>query len=485
MDKLTYTLLYDPDCYGRVMGLLNRYQQLDNFDWDDVERFLMELDEDESALLEQAIKLHSTGELNLPAPKQNPNLATTQQQSHDTIAILTEVFQKLLEAQVPSGTANSPQTSKPAPSEDLTIEELAKRFIEYKKTSNTVGTLQSTNSKIGLFVKILSEHHDGKAPTVSQLNTANIRHYRDTLVTIPAQRKGFPPQATVNDWIRANKPPLSAKTAKDNTVLIGEFLTWIESDGYPITAGLKTILNQVKKPRKEQTQRRQPFSEQQLKALFESNTYQNGLFKRGSEFWVPLLALFTGARMSELLQLHILDISQHEGIWVIDINTDDEKRVKTEAGSRLVPIHSQLIELGFLDYITERKKNSNLLFPEEERNKQGKFHAYSTRFNRGKEQLGVIKAENKRLDFHSFRHTVRTALTNASVQESLIDDIIGHKTQGASIGKKVYTHTQLVPQKKEAIEKLKYTIDFSKIKSWNKQPLMQILRDPALKKAKS
>ncbi|WP_394753723.1 site-specific integrase [Crenothrix sp.] len=485
MDELTYKLLNDPSCYGRTMGLLKRYQQMEDFSWNVVEQFLMELGEDESALLEQAIKQHDLGNLNLPAPKQNTNLAITQQNSNDPLAIALAMLQKLLEAQSSGGTVISSQTSKLNPNEDLTLDELAKRFIDSKKASYKPGTVVSTKSKIGLFVKILTEHNHENVPTLSQLNPDSIRHYRDTLLKIPAYRQSFPHNATINDWIRANKPPISAKTAKDSAALIGEFLTWIEADGYPITKSLKTILNQVKKPRKEQTDCRQPFSEGQLKTLFESETYQKGLFKTGAEFWTPLLALFTGARMSELLQLHITDIRQHENIWVIDINTDDEKQVKTESSHRLIPIHSWLIKLEFLNYVNERGKNSNRLFPEEDRNAHGKFHAYSTRFNRWKEQLGVIKAENQLLDFHSFRHTVRTALTDASVQESLIDDIIGHKTQGASIGKRVYTHTQLVPQKKEAIEKLNYAIDFNKIRPWNKHKLIQILRDPTLKRAKS
>ena len=486
MDELTYRLLNDPSCYGRAMGLLKRYQQMGNLSWSDVEQFLMELGEDESALLDRAIELHGHEGMNLPSfYKQNNNQSATQQISHDAITPLINFLQKVFEAQLPNGTANNIQTSKPHPNEDLHIDELGKRFLDSKKASNKIGTLDSTKAKIALFVKILSEHHNGKIPTSSQLDPPSIRHFRDTLLKIPAHRQSFPHDATVNDWIRSNKPAISAKTAKDTACLIAEFLTWIETDGYPIARGLTSILGQIKKPRKNQTDSRQPFSEHQLKKLFESNDYQAGLFKRGSDFWVPLLALFTGARMSELLQLHIADIRIQEGIRVIDINADDEKQIKTDAGSRLVPIHSQLIELGFLNYVAERGKIGKLLFPEESRNTQGKFHAYSTRFNRWKEQLEVFKAENERLDFHSFRHTVRTALTNASVQESLIDDIIGHKTQGASIGRKVYTHTQLVPQKKEAIEKLQYPIDFKKIKPWDKHKFIQLLKNPSLKKAKT
>ena len=79
------------------------------------------------------------------------------------------------------------------------------------------------------------------------------------------------------------------------------------------------------------------------------------------------------------------------------------------------------------------------------------------------------------LDFHSFRHTVRTKLTEASVDEFLINDIVGHASEGSSIGRRTYTHTQLIPQKKEAIEKIVYALEFSKLKPWNRCRFMRDL----------
>jgi intergrase/recombinase len=63
---------------------------------------------------------------------------------------------------------------------------------------------------------------------------------------------------------------------------------------------------------------------------------------------------------------------------------------------------------------------------------------------------------------------VRTRLTEASIPEDLIDDIIGHASTSGSIGRRVYTHSQLIPQKKEAIEKIPCPLDFSKLKPWDR-----------------
>jgi len=67
MDELTYRLLNDPGCHCRAMGLLKHYQQMGDLSWSEVEQFLMELGESESTLLDQAIKLHEHGVMNLPS----------------------------------------------------------------------------------------------------------------------------------------------------------------------------------------------------------------------------------------------------------------------------------------------------------------------------------------------------------------------------------------------------------------------------------
>ena len=84
---------------------------------------------------------------------------------------------------------------------------------------------------------------------------------------------------------------------------------------------------------------------------------------------------------------------------------------------------------------------------------------------------GLLSGDGEMLDFHSFRHTVRTQLANASVPEFLIDNIIGHTS--TSVGKTVYTHTQLIPQKKEAIKKITYDMDFSKLNPWDRCRFMR------------
>jgi integrase len=378
----------------------------------------------------------------------------------------------------PSLTESTPSHNKSFEIEDdLPIDVIADKFLLQKKNSLALGSYTSLESKLRQFVLIVTQRNKNQTPLVSKLTPGTIRHYRDLLVQIPKHRNGIS-NVTYTDMIKMGLPPISQKTAKDTCNVVSEFLNYCQVEQYPIYSDLKSVLSTVKKPKSKDTKQRLQFSDDQLRMLFESEEYRLGKFKKPSEFWTPLIALFTGARLGEILQLHLCDIKQVEGIWVFDLNDEGDKQLKSENSSRLVPIHSRLLDLGILDFVSFRRKlkKSANLFPEEPRKIDGKFDNYSKRFRTYKNRVGIETGDDQMIDFHSFRHTVRTKLVEASVHESLIDDIIGHSSASASIGKKIYTHSNLIPQKKEAIELLSYKINFEKMKPWNKTKMMILLR---------
>jgi integrase len=448
---------------------LSRYKNVEHLPWDRVEELLITLEDDEAVLLEKAIEFkkveqHELHRLTAEVELLKQTVKSLSSQPSTTVSTLPEPVQT--------------QESSSDREDDLPIDQIAEKFLQYKKGNVAAGSFTSYENKIRQFIQIVTEFNKNKTPTVSKLSPTIIRNYRDVLLKIPKNRNGISNKITHAEMIKMGLPPISQKTAKDTCNLVGEFLNYCEIEQYPITPALKTVLSSVKKPKSKDTQHRIPYSAEQLKLLFESIDYTQGKFKKPSEFWTPLIALFTGARLGEILQLHIGDIREAEGVWVFDLNDEGDKQLKSESSTRIVPIHSQLIDLGFLEFVTLRKqlKKDARLFPEEPRKTDGKFDNYSKRFRTYRNRVGITKDDDEMLDFHSFRHTIRTKMVEASVQESLIDDIIGHSSAGASIGKKVYTHSQLIPQKKEAIEKIIYEIDFTKIRPWNKSKLMQIMR---------
>ena len=113
-------------------------------------------------------------------------------------------------------------------------------------------------------------------------------------------------------------------------------------------------------------------------------------------------------------------------IWVINLNADSEdKSIKTEAGNRIIPLHPQLLELGFIDYVIHiRQSKKSKLFPQLKwRSSTGFGTKISRWFARYLKRLG-IKQRGK--NFHSFRHTVVNRLSTQQVYEPFIKELIGH-----------------------------------------------------------
>ena len=139
--------------------------------------------------------------------------------------------------------------------------------------------------------------------------------------------------------------------------------------------------------------------------------------------WVGLIGLYHGARAGEIAQLRKSEVKLDKASnrWYMVI-TNQAGSVKTQDSNRLVPLHKRLIELGFLDYFEDIE--SPLLFPKINNSKMTQW------LYRVLERAGVDRFDDLGLkrDFHSFRHTViTTLLRNTTVNESIVQAIVGHK----------------------------------------------------------
>lgn len=146
---------------------------------------------------------------------------------------------------------------------------------------------------------------------------------------------------------------------------------------------------------------------------------------------MPLIALFSGARLNEICQLRTEDVRTADGILCINIDeTDGTMKVKSEAGRRAVPVHHELIRLGFADYQARMAKSgSTRLFPGLERGAGG---YYSDNFTKWygrwlKRTLSESVVERDGLTFHSFRHGFKDAMRDAGLEEAIQNRIIGHE----------------------------------------------------------
>jgi integrase len=140
-------------------------------------------------------------------------------------------------------------------------------------------------------------------------------------------------------------------------------------------------------------------------------------------------------------------------VWVIDVHNGGQNKLKNESAARLIPVHSELVRLGFLDYV--RALRAGPLFPGLKRreSKGGKVGArVGELFRKRLVRLGM---KRDGLVFHSFRHTVAGRLDAAEVRQSDAARILGHAVAGMSFG----TYSQEGPGLKVVagvVEKIRY-----------------------------
>jgi len=205
-----------------------------------------------------------------------------------------------------------------------------------------------------------------------------------------------------------------------------------------------------------------PYTIDELNKVFGSETFTSATVKerirpakhnfKSAMRWIPLIGLFGGMRSNEICQLRKSDVQRKDGIWVFNVSADHESQtVKTEAAIRIVPIHSEIIRCGFLDYV--KALPDGQLWPAlRPGGVDGKLNNYfSKRFPAFRRKWGVTRA---RVSFHSFRKNVAQALKDARATPAETAELIGHE-QGFTFG--TYAPLQLpMPALKELIERVKY-----------------------------
>ena len=135
--------------------------------------------------------------------------------------------------------------------------------------------------------------------------------------------------------------------------------------------------------------------------------------------WVPWLCAYTGARVGEMCQLRKQDVRREGERWVITI-TPEAGTVKTKE-LREVPLHSHLIELGFVSFVDNAA--GGYLFANV---RPGKKPSRGGIANRVREFVRTAVPDPKVAPNHGWRHLLMTIGFEFGVQERVLDAISGH-----------------------------------------------------------
>lgn len=229
-------------------------------------------------------------------------------------------------------------------------------------------------------------------------------------------------------------------SANTNTKLsrLRTLLQWAHDNDY---ATLNAALGIKIRDAGSAADKRKPFDLAALNAIFGSPVYKDNyrpIQGRGeAAYWLPLLALFTGARMEELGQLRISDIREipfpdasglMKSAWFLSITSDADQglKLKTASSERVVPIHSTLASLGFLKYVEQVKAVGHVrVFPDLKSGAYGRLTAkWGEWFGRYKRvDCGIV---DNRMVFHSFRHTFKDYCRAAHIEEGVQRQLMGH-----------------------------------------------------------
>ncbi len=157
-------------------------------------------------------------------------------------------------------------------------------------------------------------------------------------------------------------------------------------------------------------------------------------------YWVPVLGVYTGARITELAQLLVADVFQKAGLWRIAfrVTYPEWQSLKNKPSKREIPLHPELIRLGFLDYCQAmREAGHDRLFPRVQVSKLNNAGgSLSSWFSKIKASVGWGSEHT----FHSFRHGVETMLKRAKEPKSHIDRYTGHGAK--DVADRDYTHLE-------------------------------------------
>ncbi|WP_345537693.1 site-specific integrase [Variovorax defluvii] len=184
-------------------------------------------------------------------------------------------------------------------------------------------------------------------------------------------------------------------------------------------------------PRRESSVDRRRFEVSELAILFNSPVYLGQHKLKGqvkeSAYWAPLLGPFVGARIEEIAQLRIADILRINGVWCIRIeNLEHDQRTKNMGSHRLVPMHKEVIQCGFLSYVAKQKlAGQTHVFPSQRNT--NKYRLWSNALTKWfGSYMNRIGLEDPRLVYHSFRFTFKRQCTVCGISDEVRDALTGH-----------------------------------------------------------
>lgn len=273
-------------------------------------------------------------------------------------------------------------------------------------------------------------------------------------------------KAIENAWLKPKLAEISAvngskNTAKKSLSFIRKFIEWAAHEDQKYTPVALTLSVSRVKDRSYI-----PFDSDDLRNIF---TSLPDYAEEAWQFWIPVIELYTGARISEVASLKTEYFFRSGSIDVMHLDG-----TKTDAAMRDIPIHPDLLKIGLHDLVESRRSlNKEMLFDLPYSTQNGFGAKPSKDFTKFKALLGIT---NDRKCSHSFRHNMVHHMT-----ENEIENIqarcayVGHDAGGLG------THVKSYSQNAVSLRLINNTVvsklDFMKCYDW--EPDIEVLKAKA------
>lgn len=328
------------------------------------------------------------------------------------------------------------------------------KFLDFKKPAWGLGQQKKMATTCGAFIDLMND------PIIGSIDRELMREYDAKLRKMPANRYDAARRHGTNNAAellalaeKHGEQRLSPRSVEDYLSKLSEFYRWAVTEDYFNKNPADKIFQKVRGTKKRAQDDRQQFNTEDLNTIFSAEWFREGGGRRNKHlrfsdfrpyyYWLPLLGLYTGARLNELSQLYLSDIIEYDiERFYISINEDDtnetssdepakgsDKSIKNGNSKRDIPLHSKLIELGLPKYIEALKASGNeRLFPELRFDKvKGYGKAAGRWFNERFLGIQLSFERDGKKTFHSFRHTFITSLKNKGIPENIINEFSGHQ----------------------------------------------------------
>jgi len=315
-----------------------------------------------------------------------------------------------------STTEDIPDLSPPS----YTLSEIAEKYCDIQ-LENGDWKEQTFKANTAIY-KVLFRIIDKDTP-ISSITRIHLTDMKSKIRKLPTNmNKHARYKEKTIDQILAMKDitPLSKTTLDKYITRISGLFNWAEIEGYMDRSIAKRLSDG---PDTEAT--RLPFSLEDIRVIFHKDNFNE--FPVASNYWVPIIGLYSGARLNEICQLFLQDIQIVDGIYIFILREGDPTQsIKNNPSKRSFPIHPQILKLGFIEYIEFLKSNNQQrLFPE-------LTFATDSGYARATSDFFTLYLKKRNIHihnvkvFHSFRHTFINHLKQKKVRRDFVSGIVGH-----------------------------------------------------------